>query len=58
MSAFGVELADELINVGLAGPDGTEVAHLGVLRIADIGDRDGLLMDIQTDVECARVFYG
>jgi hypothetical protein len=37
---------------------GTEVEFLGVLRIGDIGDRDGLLVDIQTDVECARVFHG
>ena len=31
--------------------------HLGVLRVGDIGDRDGLLMDIQTDVRCARVSW-
>jgi len=58
LSALGVKLADELIDVGLAGRDRTEVEHLGVLRIGNIGDRDGLLMDIQTDVECARVFHG
>jgi len=45
LSAFGVEPADELINVALAGPDGTEVQHLGVFRIGDIGNRDGFLMD-------------
>jgi hypothetical protein len=39
----------------VAGPDGTEIEHLRVLRIGDIGDRDGLLMGIQTDVRCARV---
>ena len=27
LSALGVEPADELVDVGLAGPDGTEVEH-------------------------------
>ena len=58
LSAFGVEPADELVDVGLAGPDGTEVEDLGVLRIGNLGNRNGLLMDIQTDVQCARVFHG
>ena len=42
-SALGVDPADELVDVGLAGPGGTEVEHLGVLRIGNIGNRDGLL---------------
>jgi hypothetical protein len=46
------------ISMSTGGPDGTEVEHLGVLRIGEMGDRDGLLMDIQPDVECARVFHG
>ncbi len=33
-----------------------EGVHVGLLCIGDIGGRDGLLMDIQIDVECARVF--
>ena len=42
-----------LVDVGLA----TEVEHLGVLRIRDLGDRDGLPMDIQADVVCYSVSW-
>jgi hypothetical protein len=51
-------LADEVINVTLAGADAAEVVDLSIVLFGDIGHRDGLFVDIQTDVECARVTHG
>jgi hypothetical protein len=55
---FGVQLADELSNVGMPGADGAEVDDVGVVVFGNIGDSTGLLMDIQSDVERARVTHG
>ena len=55
---FGLQLADELINVGLPGADGAEVEDVGVMVLGNIGDGDRLLMDIQSDIQRARLWHG
>jgi hypothetical protein len=56
--AFGLEPADEVINVTLSRPDGAEGDDLGVVFVGDIGDGDRLFMDIHSDVEHARLVHG
>jgi len=55
---FGLQLTDELINVTLAGPNMAEGDDLSVVFFGDIGDRNRVFMNIQTDVECARLLHG
>ena len=55
---FGWPLADELINVGRPGADGAEVEDVGVMVLGNIGDSDRLLMDIQSDLQRARLWPG
>jgi hypothetical protein len=46
MCGFGWHLADEVVNVTLACADGPEGGDLGVVLLSDVGNRNGLLMDI------------
>jgi hypothetical protein len=55
---FCLQLADELINVGVPGANGAEVDDISIVVFGNIGDSDGLLMDIQSDVERVRVTHG
>jgi hypothetical protein len=55
---FCLKLAHDLINVDLPGADRAEVDDLSIVLVGDRGHRDGVLVDIQTDVECARVIHG
>ena len=55
---LGWHVSKELINIGLPGADGAEVDHLSVVRFGDIGHCDGVCVDIQTDIECARRWHG
>jgi hypothetical protein len=50
--------ADAWINVGLPGAKAAEVDALSLVLVGDRGHRHGILVDIQTDVECARVTHG
>jgi hypothetical protein len=50
--------ADELINVGVPGADRAAVDDLGAVVFGNRGDRDGLLMDILSDIERARLWHG
>ncbi len=43
------------LNIALPGPDGAEGDNLGTMFLGDIGDRDGLFMDIHSNVERARL---
>ena len=52
---FPPKLADQLVDVTLMGPDGTERDDLCLAVVGDIGDRDGLFVNIQTDEECVRM---
>jgi hypothetical protein len=55
---FGLLPSDELINIDLPGPDRAEVDDLGVVVFGNIGDGDRLFMDIQSDIERARLWQG
>ena len=56
---FGFQCADQFIDIALAGADGTEGDDVSAPRLRCIGDRDGFLVDVETDVECsARLFHG
>jgi hypothetical protein len=47
--SLGLKLAPELIEVGWSGPDRAEVSDFSTVIGSDIGDRDGVLVHIQTD---------
>jgi hypothetical protein len=52
---FCLQLADEVIHVGIPGADGAEVDDVGVVVFGNICDSNRLVMDIQSDIERARV---
>jgi hypothetical protein len=58
MLSLGWECSDEVIEVGLSRPDGAKVGDLSTVVLSDICDRDGVCMDIKTNVECARLVHG
>jgi hypothetical protein len=58
MLTFGLQLTNEFINVPLAGPNVAEGDDLSVVFFGDLGDRNRVFMDLQTDVECARLLHG
>jgi len=53
--AFGLELPDQLVDITLPSPDRAEGDDLCAMVLGDIGDRDGLFMDIHSNVERARL---
>jgi hypothetical protein len=53
-----LELAGELIDVGLSCADGPEGDDLGAVSLSDIGDRDGFFVDIQSNVKRAKLAHG
>jgi hypothetical protein len=58
MYAFGLHVPDQLVDIALARAEGAEGDDLGVVFFSDGGDSDGLLMDIHSDVERARLVHG
>jgi len=55
---FGWPRADEWINVGVPGADRAAVDDLGAVVFGNRGDRDGLLMDIPSDIARASLWHG
>jgi hypothetical protein len=55
---FCLQLAHELINVAWPSANGPKVDDFSVVIFGDIGHGDGVLMDIQPHIECARVIHG
>jgi hypothetical protein len=55
---LGWPCADEVSAVAVAGADGTKRAAVGVVSVGDRGHRDRIVVDIQTDRECASVCQG
>jgi hypothetical protein len=49
---------DELIDITLAGTNVAKGDDLGVVVLGDIGNGTGLFVDLQPDVECARLWHG
>lgn len=58
MFAFGLHFPDQLIDIALARADGAEVDDLSVVFFRNVGDSNGLFMDIHSDVERARLVHG
>jgi hypothetical protein len=58
MRPFGLQLTDELIDITWAGTNGAQGDNLGVVCCGDLGNGERLFVDIQTDVECARLVHG
>jgi hypothetical protein len=56
--AFGWQPTDELIEVTRSCPAGAEGDDLSAVVLNDRGDGHRVLMDIQTDGECARLRHG
>jgi hypothetical protein len=52
------QLTDEVIDVTLSRANGPERGDLSTVILRDIRHRDGVLMDIQTEVACVRVCHG
>jgi hypothetical protein len=53
-----LQLAGELIAIGMPCADGPEGDDLGAVILSDIGDRDGFFMDISSNVKRARLAHG
>ncbi|HSF30414.1 MAG TPA: hypothetical protein VLK82_08080 [Candidatus Tectomicrobia bacterium] len=58
MFGFGLQHADELINVALPSANGPRGDDLAAVIFGDVGRCDGVIVNIQTDVECARLRHG
>jgi hypothetical protein len=56
--ALGWQPTDEVVKVTLSHPAGGEGDDLGVVVFGDRGDRDRVVMAIQTDVARARLGHG
>jgi hypothetical protein len=56
---FRLELPDQLVDVALPCPDRPQGHHLGAPVLRRIGDRDRVLVDVETNVESfARLVHG
>jgi hypothetical protein len=58
MCGLGLELAGEVVNVTLACAHGPKVDDLSAVILRDVRHGDGVFVDIQTDIQCARVTHG
>jgi hypothetical protein len=56
--SLGWHVADELVEVTVAGADGPEVDDLSVVVFGNLGHRHGVFVNVQTDIECARLVHG
>ena len=57
--SLGPELPEELVDAALSGPDRAQGHNLGAAVLGRVGDGDGLLVDVETNVESfARLVPG
>jgi hypothetical protein len=56
--ALGLQVPDEPVDITLPGPDRTQIDDFGMVFLGHVSDGDGLFMDIQTDIERARLVHG
>ena len=56
--SFGLQPADQLVDVGRAGADAADVGDLGAAVVGNVGDRDGILVVIETDEQRGGLFHG
>ena len=50
-----MHLTDELINITLAGTNGSQVHDLGAVSLRHRGNSDRVFVDIYADEECAKL---
>ena len=55
LRALGLEPPDKLVDITLPGPDRAEGDNLGTMCLGNLGDGDGLCMDLHSDGERARL---
>jgi hypothetical protein len=55
---LGWHVADELVNVTMAGANRAQGDDLGAVVFGHVGDGDRFFMDIQTTRECTRLMHG
>jgi len=55
---FRWHLADELIDVALTCPNGSQVSHLSAMVLGDIRHGNRIFVDIHSNEECARLRHG
>jgi hypothetical protein len=53
-----LQLPDERVESTLPGPDRAQSDDFRAICLGDLGDRDGLFMDIHADGERARLSHG
>jgi hypothetical protein len=53
-----VQLANQFVEVTLAGADRPQGDDLRAMVLGHVGDCDGLFMDIQADIKHARLGHG
>jgi hypothetical protein len=58
MLGLRLELAGALIDVSVPGTDGTKRDDFGTVILSNGGNCDGILVDIHTDIACARLLHG
>jgi len=58
LGALALKLADHGVDVALPRADGAPGYRAGGAIIARVRDGDGVLVDVETDVQCATVSHG
>ncbi len=55
-SAFGLQPADQLVDIALPGAHRPEGDDVGIAVLGRVGDGDGVLVDVETNVDGATLF--
>jgi len=53
-----VKPAQQLVDVRLAGADGADEGDIGGSLLRGVGNGDGVLVDVETDVQRGRMLHG
>jgi hypothetical protein len=57
VGAFGLQPANKFIDIALPRTNVPKGDDLGVRFLGDVGNGNGLFMNISSDVECARLVH-
>jgi len=55
---LGLEPADEPVDVGGSGANAADIGDLGTAIVGDVGNRKGVLVNIETDEQRSGLFHG
>jgi hypothetical protein len=55
---FGLKAAYHLVDIALSSTDRPQIDHIRLTVLEDVRHRDGILVDIKTDENCARLCHG